>query len=250
MASQNIRSSIAAFKANSNFDYARPNLFQVDIDFPQAVALAANGTNKPPAAGSPPPPKGGSQPAAAAPVGSDAINILGSYLIKAAQIPASTVGVIEVPFRGRMLKIAGDRTFEPWTITIHNDTAFRLRSWFEKWMECIQLYDENATMIDHGTGVTGTPSYLNYMKNMRVTQLDRRGNAVRSYEFYDCWPSNVSSIDLDFGSNDAIEEFTVEFQVQYWKPIAGDIKNEVTSITALSETVSSDTTASGTKATP
>lgn len=230
MAKSNIRSSIAAFKANSNYDYARPNLFQVDIDFPAAVAAAA----------------GGGTGVTGSTSGSGSINVLGSYLIKAAQIPASTVGVIEVPFRGRMLKIAGDRTFEPWTITIHNDTAFRLRSWFEKWMECIQLYDENATMIDHGTAVGGSPSYLNYMQNMRVTQLDRRGNAVRSYEFYDCWPSNVSSIDLDFGSNDAIEEFTVELQVQYWKPIEGSVKNDVTSSDALPTKVTS-TDATGTK---
>ena len=168
------------------------------------------------------------------------------FLCRSAGIPASNIGTVEVPFRGRMLKIAGDRTFEPWTITIHNDTAFRLRSWFEKWMECIQLYDENATMIDHGTAVGGSPSYLNYMKNMRVTQLDRRGNAVRSYEFYDCWPSNVSSIDLDFGSNDAIEEFTVELQVQYWKPIEGATLNDVSSADALPTKVTS-TDATGTK---
>ena len=94
MAKSNIRSSIAAFKANSNYDYARPNLFQVDIDFPAAVAAAA----------------GGGTGATGSTSGTGAINVLGSYLIKAAQIPASTVGVIEVPFRGRMLKIAGDRT--------------------------------------------------------------------------------------------------------------------------------------------
>lgn len=219
MATQNIRGRITTFKSYSNYDYARPNLFQVDIDFPTAVAAAA---------------------------GSDAdnnsennIRILGGFIVKAAQIPASTVGVIEVPFRGRMLKIAGDRTFEPWTITIHNDTGFRLRSWFEKWMECIQLYDENATLIDYGTGVTGNPSYLSYMKDMQVTQLDRRGNAVRSYKFYDCWPSNVSSIDLDFGSNDAIEEFTVELQVQYWKPLAGGTEVNIDDNEQVEGTVSS-----------
>lgn len=212
MATSNIRGRITSFKAYSNYDYARPNLFQVDIDFPTAVAAAA----------------GGDTPDAAT-----SIRQLGGFIVKAAQIPASTVGVIEVPFRGRMLKIAGDRTFEPWTITIHNDTGFRLRSWFEKWMECIQLYDENATLIDYGQGVTGSPSYLNYMKDMQVTQLDRRGNAVRSYKFYDCWPSNVSSIDLDFGSNDAIEEFTVELQVQYWKPLAGNTEVTIDTTDAM-----------------
>lgn len=223
MASTNVRGRITSFKSYSNYDYARPNLFQVDIDFPSAVGLAA-----------------GADPNDAANAESlNSIRVLGGFIVKAAQIPASTIGVIEVPFRGRMLKIAGDRTFEPWTITIHNDTGFRLRSWFEKWMECIQLYDENATLIDYGEGVTGTPSYLNYMKDMQVTQLDRRGNAVRSYKFFDCWPSNVSSIDLDFGSNDAIEEFTVELQVQYWKPLEGDTEVDIDGTEAVEGAVDS-----------
>jgi hypothetical protein len=215
MATQNVRGRITSFKSQSNLDYARPNLFQVDIDFPEAVVGLITD-----AAG------GGG--ASSDPVNS--MRVLGGFQVKAAQIPASTVGVIEVPFRGRMLKIAGDRTFEPWTITVHNDTAFRLRSWFEKWMEAIQLYDENATEIDYGVAAAAaTTDYLRYMKDMKVTQLDRRGNAVRSYKFYDCWPSNISSIDLDFGSNDAIEEFTVELQVQYWKPEIGDTEVEIDS---------------------
>lgn len=218
MANQNIRGRITSFKANSNVDYARPNLFQVDIDFPEAVTdLITSGSAPGGASGDP----------------VNSMRVLGGFQVKAAQIPASTVGVIEVPFRGRMLKIAGDRTFEPWTITIHNDTTYRLRSWFEKWMEAIQLYDENATEIDYGEAADAAGTdYLRYMKDMKVTQLDRRGNAVRSYKFYDCWPSNVSSIDLDFGSNDAIEEFTVELQVQYWKPEAGETDVEIDPDTA------------------
>jgi len=219
MATSNVRGRITSFKSYSNYDYARPNLFQVDIDFPAAVATAAGADDT---------------------ESVQSIRTLGGFIVKAAQIPASTIGVIEVPFRGRMLKIAGDRTFEPWTITIHNDTGFRLRAWFEKWMEAIQLYDENATLIDYSGGVTGSPSYLNYMKDMQVTQLDRRGNAVRSYKFYDCWPSNVSSIDLDFGSNDAIEEFTVELQVQYWKPIAGETEVDIDGTDAVEGSVQSN----------
>ena len=216
MASSKVRGRISSFKANSNLDYARPNLFQVDIDFPKAVTDLITASTK----------SAGGTTTAADPTAS--MRVLGGFQVKAAQIPASTVGVIEVPFRGRMLKIAGDRTFEPWSITIHNDTAFRLRSWFEKWMEAIQLYDENATQINYGESVdTASTDYLRYMKDMKVTQLDRRGNAVRSYKFYDTWPSSVSSIDLDMGSNDAIEEFTVELQVQYWKPEAGATDVEI-----------------------
>jgi len=221
--SQNNRAKITTFKANSQLDYARPNLFQVDIDWPAAlVSILTSGAGNT-----------GTQSqvftaaALAAPSasttasgGTDGARRLGAFTIKAAQIPASTVGVIEVPFRGRMLKIAGDRTFEPWTITIHNDTTFILRSYFEKWMEAIQLYDENATEFDYGEFPSGDPQYLKYMAPMRVTQLDRRGNAVRSYDFVDVWPSNISAIDLDYGSNDAIEEYTVELQVQYWRPLS------------------------------
>lgn len=226
MASTNVRGRITSFKANSNLDYARPNLFQVDIDFPEAVTALITAAATTGASGT-----SGSTKTAADPAAS--MRVLGGFQVKAAQIPASTVGVIEVPFRGRMLKIAGDRTFEPWSITVHNDTAFRLRSWFEKWMEAIQLYDENATEIDYGSAVgTASTDYLRYMKDMKVTQLDRRGNAVRSYKFYDCWPSSVSSIDLDFGSNDAIEEFTVELQVQYWKPEVGNTEVDIDPATA------------------
>jgi hypothetical protein len=224
MATQNNRAAITTFKANSQLDFARPNLFQVDIDWPAALVSLIGGTANT-----------GTQaqvftaaalgaPATATSSGSttdaSAVRRLGAFTIKAAQVPASTVGVIEVPFRGRMLKIAGDRTFEPWTITIHNDTSYTLRSYFERWMEAIQIYDENATEFDYGEFPAGDPQYLKYMAPMRVTQLDRRGNAVRSYDFVDVWPSNIAAIDLDYGSNDAIEEYTVELQVQYWRPIA------------------------------
>jgi len=225
---QNNRAKITTFRANSQLDYARPNLFQVDIDWPAALVALIGGT---PDTGSTvgstvltasalaaPSATSGSGSTTAS--GPDSARRLGAFTIKAAQIPASVVGVIEVPFRGRMLKIAGDRTFEPWTITIHNDTSFILRSYFERWMEAIQLYDENATEFDYGNTPSADPQYLKYMAPMRVSQLDRRGNAVRSYDFVDVWPSNIAAIDLDYGSNDAIEEYTVELQVQYFRPLA------------------------------
>ena len=224
MATQNNRAKITTFKANAQLDFARPNLFQVDIDWPAALVSLIGGTANTgtqsqvftaTALGAPSAASGGTSTSDAS-----AVRRLGAFTIKAAQVPASTVGVIEVPFRGRMLKIAGDRTFEPWTITIHNDTSYTLRSYFERWMEAIQIYDENATEFDYGEYPASDPQYLKYMAPMRVTQLDRRGNAVRSYDFIDVWPSNIAAIDLDYGSNDAIEEYTVELQVQYWRPIA------------------------------
>lgn len=199
---QNNRGPITAFMGALDVDFARPNLFQVDISLPGSTPGSAIGIG---AAGT-----------ALAGVSASDIVRLASFTVKAAQLPSSTVGVIEVPFRGRMLKIAGDRTFEPWTITIQNDTTHTLRQVFLQWMEAIQVHEENATRIRYGETAATSADYLNYMADMKVTQLDRRGNAIVSYRFKDCWPSNVAAIDLDYGSNDAIEEFTVELQTQYW----------------------------------
>jgi hypothetical protein len=197
----NNRGPITSFMGALDVDFARPNLFQVDISLPgnagSAIGMGSAGTSL-----------GG--------ISASDVSKLASFTVKAAQLPASTVGVIEVPFRGRMLKIAGDRTFEPWTITIQNDTTHTLRQVFLQWMDAIQVHEENATRIRYGESAATSSNYLNYMSDMRVTQLDRRGNAIVSYRFKDCWPSNVAAVDLDYGTNDSIEEFTVELQTQYW----------------------------------
>ena len=140
------------------------------------------------------------------------------FLCKAAQLPASTVAEIPVPFRGRILKVAGDRTFEPWTVTIINDEDFNLRSAFEGWMNTIND-------LSHATEVTNPSSY---MANAYIAQLGR-GNArnstshpqsnrsqqvLRSYKFTGIFPTEVGAIDLKHDSTDTIEEFTVTFQVQ------------------------------------
>lgn len=144
------------------------------------------------------------------------------FLCKAAQLPASNVAPIDVPFRGRILKVAGDRTFDVWTVTVINDEDFKLRTAFEKWMNLISKLDNN-------TGATNPSSY---MKDAYVYQLGRGAGTVnsttnssnasgeiiplRSYKFYDIFPTSVSAIDLSYDSSDAIEDYTVEFQVQYW----------------------------------
>ena len=185
-------------------DLARPNLFQVEIGFPSIVD---EGT---PASGATPGSQekreqesaGSSQAGSSASSGS-----LATFLVKAANIPASTVGVIEVPYRGRTLKIAGDRTFEPWTVTVLNDKGFALRSKFEEWSTKIQNLQQNLQ----------TPRTIGeYQSSALVRQYDRQGAVVRSYQFVGIWPSNISAIDLAWDSNDTPEEYTVEFQVQYW----------------------------------
>ena len=142
-------------------------------------------------------------------------------LCKAANLPGSNIASIDVPFRGRIFKVAGDRTYDTWSITVINDTNFLIRTFMENWMQHIGQYKD-------ASGAT-TPS--TYMANATVTQLDRNASTINStssasgvksakeYKFEDIFPTNISAIDLSFDSSDAIEEFTVEFQVNYWYPV-------------------------------
>ena len=188
-----VRGTIDSFKSSVVSDFARPNLFQVDLSFPSEVIANATG-----------------------------LSDLGKFTVRAANLPSSQMGIVEVPFRGRVLKIAGDRTFEPWTITIMNDSRFALRNAFEAWVEKIQAANENITQT---SGLGDESDATGYFTDMFVHQLSRdassseKSTILRSYKFTDVFPSNVSAIDLDFGSNDAVEEFTVELQVQYWQAI-------------------------------
>jgi len=190
------RGTIDDFKANVAADFARPNLFQVDLNFPQGIINNAS------------------------------LIELGKFTVRAANLPASNIGVIEVPFRGRVLKIAGDRTFEPWTITVQNDSNFVLRNAFELWASSIQAYNENFTSA---AGLGDQDDATGYFADMTVHQLARdvkNGESpkiLKSYRFYNVFPSAIAAIDLDFGSNDAIEEFTVELQTQYWTPINASV---------------------------
>jgi hypothetical protein len=140
-------------------------------------------------------------------------------LIKSAGLPASTITEIPVPFRGRTLKIAGDRTFDIWTITVINDTDFKWRKLFERWMNYI-------IKVSDGSG-TINPS--EYMADMNVAQLSRapgvspnvlNGNEIqvlRKYIVHGVFPTNVSQIDLSYNNENEIEEFTVDLQVQWWE---------------------------------
>ena len=191
-----INSPIFDFR-NKIGDLARPNLFQVELTFPQAGLEGAG------IGGS-----GGAGDAAEAAAGeTNTDSTLATLLVKAANIPASTVGVIEVPYRGRTIKIAGDRTFEPWTVTVLNDANFVIRSQLENWSTQIQALQQNFQAFD---------APQNYQTNAIVRQYDRQSEQTRAYKFEGIWPSNISAIDLAWDSNDTPEEYTVEFQVQYW----------------------------------
>ena len=144
------------------------------------------------------------------------------YMCKASSLPASNIAAIDVPFRGRIFKVAGDRTIETWSVTIINDEDFKLRNAFEQWMEQIAKLDNNL----------GATLQESYMTNASVFQLGRgsspssknsdgNNNAVlKEYELIDIFPTTISAIDLSYDSSDAIEEFTVDFNVQSYR-IAG-----------------------------
>jgi len=132
---------------------------------------------------------------------------LTSFMCKSAQMPASTIETITVPFRGRQLQVAGDRTFEPWTITIINDTDFAIRNAFERWMNGINGHQEN----------TGLTNPTDYKADMIIEQLDKSGVAVKRYDFRGTFPTSVSAIDVSYDTENEIEEFEVELQVDYWE---------------------------------
>ena len=176
--------TITDFKSKLKGGGARPNLFEVELTFPSIVGVQ------------------------------DENEVLDNarFLVKAANLPASTIAPIDIPFRGRILKIAGDRTFETWTITVLNDVSFSIRSAFEKWMNTINK-------LDNGTGETDPALY---QVDAKVNQLNRDGGVLRKYIFKDVFPTNISAIDLSYETTDTLEEFTVEMQVHFYEAIKGN----------------------------
>ena len=140
------------------------------------------------------------------------------FLVKAAEIPAANLGNIPVPFRGRVIPVAGDRTFDPWTVTIINDTNFNIRDAMERWSD----------FINDLQTAQGEINPENYQKVGFVKQLSRRGTGandgvdiLREYKFTGIYPNVVSSIPLDYGASDQIEEFQVTFNYLFWEVIGG-----------------------------
>tara|TARA_R110001583_G_scaffold63274_1_gene185392 strand:- start:261 stop:842 length:582 start_codon:yes stop_codon:yes gene_type:complete len=133
------------------------------------------------------------------------------FLIKAAQLPASTLGTIEVPYRGRKIKVPGDRTFAEWQITVLADGDFQLRDKFEAWMQSINAHEANTSLEEPAPLQDGT-----VYQDWQVYQLDRQGNKIKSYNFIGCWPSEVGAIDVNHETTDSLAEFTVTLQYTYW----------------------------------
>ena len=146
------------------------------------------------------------------------------FLVKGANLPASIVAPISVPFRGRELKIAGERSFDTWTITVINDSNFVLRDAFEKWMNVINKVSDNAGEVD--PTVYQQEAYVHQLGRAPITNqagVPATSGAtvpiLRSYHFHGVFPTNVSSIELSYDQNNVIEEFSVEFQVQWWEAL-------------------------------
>ena len=163
----------------------KPNMFAVDINFPAGGDFGT--TDK----------------------------TLTNILCKSAALPGSNLGVIEVPFRGRTVKIAGDRTFDTWTATFFADSNMEVRGLFEDWANSINSHEGNtAERFLPNQGTTG------YMADLFVSQLEKDdqegGSVIRTYQLHHCFPTNVSAIDLAYDSNDQVSEFTVEWQYSFF----------------------------------
>ena len=183
--------TIDKFKSRLSGGIARPNLFEVVLAFADGVVDASVND----------------------------LDAKSRFLVKAAALPASNITPINVPFRGRVLKIAGDRTFDEWTITVINDTDFAIRSSFERWMNSMAKVSDTS----------GNTNPADYTRDASVYQLGRSAVApnsqesaqnmpiLRTYKFYSVFPTNISQMDLSYDQPDSIEEFTVTLQVQWWE---------------------------------
>ena len=132
---------------------------------------------------------------------------LTSFMCKGAQLPQSQIEEVPISFRGRILKIAGERSFEPWSVTVLNDTDFGTRDAMERWMNGINGHTTNVGLVNP----------VDYQADLIVEQLDRDGTSIKRYDFRGAFPTNVGEIDLDYDTAGQIEQFIVTFAYQYWE---------------------------------
>jgi hypothetical protein len=173
--------SVNEFRSQMTGDGARPNLFEVSMPFP-GFASPANAQTKL------------------------------TFMCKTAQLPGSTVGVVPVNYFGRELKFVGNRTFADWTISVINDEDFIVRNAFERWMNGINSHNFNVR-----NPLALAP--LGYSVDSEVTQFGKQGNTLKKYRFVGVFPTDITPIDVDWGSNDTIEEFSVTLTYQWWDAV-------------------------------
>ena len=177
--------NVERFKSALTNGGARPNQFAVQLSFPTYVTGAALAVARAP------------------------------FLVSVAELPGQTVNPAIVQYRGREVKFVGDRVYAPWTITVLNDAEMSIRTAMEQWMNGMEDYANKFGRLQ--------PS--EYQRDMQVFQLDRNGNALKSYNIVNGFPVDLSPVALDFGANDQISSFTVTFQYQHFttsnNPVGG-----------------------------
>jgi hypothetical protein len=159
---------------------AKPNLFEISLSLPTTISL--EGEN---------------------PFGSEG-NF--KFLCRSGAIPSFTLGLIEVPFRGRRIKLPGDRTFADWTVTVLNDEEQNMRYAFDQWMALINNPDGEEAIREENS---------EYRCTINVKHLNGDGEVTRWYKLYDAFPTDVGAIDLSQDNTDVIQDFTVTFQYHY-----------------------------------
>lgn len=182
--------NVSTFRTKMAFDGARPNLFKVMMTTP-AINTRAN-------------------------PGSDL-----EFFIRATSIPGSTIGTVTVPYMGREIKLAGNRTFADWTVTVINDENFSYRGLFEEWMDSINRHEQN-TRLGTGNAFDYTDTQGTVVQQLAKTGTRNDPQVVRAYRFYNLFPIDISEITLDWGDNDSVEEFTVTFAYDYWASELGN----------------------------
>ena len=191
--------NIIDFKTKLNGG-VRPNLYQVDIDFPARAIGAIDGSSR------------------------KSLMEETRFLCRSTSLPTHSQGLIEVPFRGRFLKIPGDRTFEAWTATFYNTSDFNLRAAFENWINITNQTNENVGVVGGFDSIFKDITVRQLSKDSGGKAAERDGdggskgdanNVLRVYKLIDAWPTSVGAINVAYDSNDALEEFDVEFQYQY-----------------------------------
>lgn len=183
-----------SFRSALAYDGARPNLFEVRLNFPDFIAREGDRAGSGDNAGS---------------------GEKFSFMCQAASLPAQQVDVVPVFYQGRETKVAGNRTFDNWTVSILNDEDFAIRNKIELW---------NNALNGHSTNVRERSTAQNsniYGSTAHVIQLSKDGSALRSYKFIGLWPTTIGEISLDWNSSNEIESFDVTFAYQWWETLVG-----------------------------
>ncbi len=181
--------SVTQFKAHLSKGGARPSLFNVEFQYPSGIQSFLSSLAFPNQA---------------------------KFLVKTTTIPASTIGSYDVFYHGKAIKVAGDRTFETWDTTIINDEDFGIRKVLEEWMAAISNHSLNTrdkVKFPSNDKVEGGDA--SYKSTLKVTQFSKGGEELRTYKFKGAWPSNLSTINLDWGTQE-IEEFTCTWLYDSW----------------------------------